>query len=126
MKREIKSMKAPLPIGPYSQAIKVGSTLFISGQIAMEKSEGKELTIEEETYSVLQNIKAILTEAKLNLENVAKVSIFIKNMEQFHKINSVYSSFFEGVEVFPARETVEVSRLPKNVAIEISAIAVEF
>lgn len=119
-------MKAPLPIGPYSQAIKVGNTLFISGQIAMEKSEGKELTIEEETHSVLQNIKAIITEAELNLENIVKVSIFIRDMEQFHKINGIYNSFFEGVEIFPARETVEVSRLPKNVDIEISAIAVEF
>ena len=122
-KKAINSSKAPAPIGPYSQAIESNGTIYISGQIAIDQSSGELIndSIESETHQVLKNLKAILEEAGLTLNDVVKCSIFIKDMGQFAAINSVYATYFPNTP--PARETVEVSRLPKDVNVEISAIA---
>lgn len=122
MKKIINTDKAPLPIGPYNQAVQFGNMLFVSGQIALS-SEGKILgnNIEEETEIVMQNIGNILTEAGYNYGNIIKSSIFIKDMNQFALINGVYGEYFDGMA--PARETVEVARLPKDANVEISIIA---
>ncbi|WP_026934327.1 RidA family protein [Christiangramia echinicola] len=127
MKKIIKTNNAPAPIGPYNQAILSGNTLYISGQIAIDPKSGdlKINDLEEETTLVLENLKAILTEAGLNLNHVVKTSIFISDMNNFGKINDVYSRYFDS-ESAPARETVEVANLPKFVNVEISAIAVKF
>lgn len=127
MKKIVKTDKAPAPIGPYNQAIFAGNTLYISGQIALDPESGDLKTddLEKETLLVLENLKAILTEAGLGLENVVKTSIFISDMNNFGKINEVYSRYFDS-ENAPARETVEVANLPKFVNVEISAIAVKF
>ena len=123
-KKSINSPAAPAPIGPYSQAIESSGTIYISGQIAIDQTSGAMVnnTIQEETHQVLKNLSAILEQAELTLNDVVKCSIFIKDMDQFGAINEVYGSYFEDVP--PARETVEVSRLPKDVNVEISAIAV--
>jgi 2-iminobutanoate/2-iminopropanoate deaminase len=123
-KEVINSSAAPEPIGPYSQAIRSNGTLYISGQIAIDQSSGMLITdnIEEETHQVMRNLDAILVEAGLTFNNIVKCSIFIKDMGQFAAINSVYATYFS--ESPPARETVEVVRLPKDVNVEISAIAV--
>ena len=123
-KEVINSPAAPEPIGPYSQAISSNGTLYISGQIAIDQSSGMLITdtIEEETHQVMCNLKAILIQAGLTLNNIVKCSIFIKDMDQFAAINSVYATYFP--ESPPARETIEVVRLPKDVNVEISAIAV--
>lgn len=125
MKKIVKTNQAPAPIGPYNQAVKANGFLFVSGQIPADPKTGEILkgTIEEETELVMENLNAILTEAGLSFENIIKSSIFIKNMDDFGKINSVYGSYF--TDNFPARETVEVARLPKDVNVEISVIAVE-
>ncbi len=126
MKKEIITITgAPAPIGPYSQGVKVNGMLYLSGQIAIDPASGdlKMGSIEEQTHQVMKNIASLLSEAKMNWENVIKVSIFISDMENFAKINEVYASYFSSD--FPARETVEVSRLPKDVDVEISIIAVE-
>ena len=127
MKKVVKTENAPAPIGPYNQAIFAGNTLYISGQIAIDPKSGdlKIDDLEEETTLVLENLKAILSEAGLTLDNVVKTSIFISDMNNFARINEVYSRFFNG-EKAPARETVEVANLPKFVNVEISAIAVKF
>ena len=127
MKKIIETKNAPAPIGPYNQAVFAGNTLYISGQIAIDPKTGELNTVdlEAETVQVLENLKAILTEAGLSLENVVKTSIFISDMNNFGKINEVYSRYFES-ENAPARETVEVANLPKFVNVEISAIAVKF
>lgn len=125
MKKIVKTNQAPAPIGPYNQAVKANGFLFVSGQIPADPKTGEILkgTIEEETELVMENLNAILTEAGLSFKNIVKSSIFIKNMDDFAKINSVYGSYF--IDNFPARETVEVARLPKDVNVEISVIAVE-
>ena len=125
MKTIINTPNAPAPIGPYNQAVKVGNMLFTSGQIALDPLSGELNTsnIIDETKLVMSNVIAILEEAGMNLSNVVKASIFIKDMGQFATINEVYGSYFTENE--PARETVEVSRLPKDVNIEISVIASE-
>ena len=125
MKIIINTDKAPAPIGPYNQAVKVGNMLFTSGQIALDPKTGELNTsdIISETKLVMANIEAILEEAGMNLSNIVKSSIFIKDMNQFATINDVYGSYFTENE--PARETVEVARLPKDVNIEISVIAAE-
>jgi len=122
-KKAIISPAAPAPIGPYSQAIESNGTLYISGQIAIDQATGSLLTenIEGETHQVMKNLKAILEQAGLTLNNIVKCSIFIKDMDQFAEINTVYATYF--ADTPPARETVEVSRLPKDVNVEISAIA---
>ena len=126
MKKEIiKTDKAPAPIGPYNQAIKTGNMIFISGQIAINPATGELETgdLETETKLVMENLKAILTEASCTFENVIKTSIFISDMNNFAKINEIYDTYFQA-ETAPARETVEVANLPKFVNVEISAIAV--
>lgn len=123
-KTVIYSPEAPEPIGPYSQAIQTGNILFISGQIAIERATGKILTstIEEETNQVMQNLAMILKAAGYDFSNVVKTSIFLCDMNNFPKVNEIYGQFFK--EQPPARETVEVSRLPKDVNVEISCIAI--
>ena len=119
----IKTSTAPAPIGPYNQAVFAGNTLYISGQICIDPSSGelKKKDIQEETHQVMHNLKAILSEAGLKFENVVKTTIFITDMNRFSEINEVYGKYFEGD--FPARETVQVSALPRFVNVEISMIA---
>jgi 2-iminobutanoate/2-iminopropanoate deaminase len=125
-KKVIYSANAPEPIGPYSQAVQAGNMLFISGQIAIQKSTGNMITqnVEEETKQVMQNISEILKAAGLNFTSVVKTTIFLKDMGSFPKVNDVYGQYFQ--QQPPARETVEVSRLPKDVNVEISCIAIAF
>ena len=115
---------APAPIGPYNQAVQTGNMLFISGQICIDPSTGnlKNKDVQEETHQVMHNLKAILQEAGMDFKNVVKTSIFITDMNRFAEINEVYGKYFDGN--FPARETVQVSALPKFVNVEISMIAV--
>jgi 2-iminobutanoate/2-iminopropanoate deaminase len=124
MKKIINTKQAPAPIGPYSQAIFINDTLYVSGQIAIEPSTGKLITINiiKETNQVMHNIMNILNEAEMDFSNVVKTTIFLTDMNNFPHVNEVYSSYFK--ENFPARETVEVSRLPKDVNVEISIVAV--
>lgn len=124
MKKIITTHQAPPPIGPYNQAVLKNNMLFISGQIAFNVATQTFETenIKQETQLVMQNLKAILSEAGLNFENVVKTSIFIKDMNDFTTINEVYGAYFKS-ETAPARETVEVARLPKDVNVEISMIA---
>ena len=124
MKTEIYSNNAPTPLGPYSQAIKHGNMIFISGQIAMNYQNNNIISenIAEETETVMKNIISILKESGCNFQNIVKCSIFLSDMNFFDEVNKVYSKYFS--YPFPARETVEVSRLPKNVNVEISAIAI--
>ncbi len=123
MKEIINSSKAPAPIGPYSQAVKFGNTLYVSGQIPIDQASGELVsgTIEEETEQVMKNLSYILEAAGLSFDNVLKCSIFVSSMGDFAKINEVYGKYF--TENPPARETVEVSGLPKGVNVEISCIA---
>lgn len=123
MKTIINAPSAPAPIGPYSQATEFNGFVFISGQIAIDQSTGKVVnsTIEEETKQVMTNIGHILEQAGLNYSNILKTTIFIRDMSQFAQINAMYGAYF--IENPPARETVEVSRLPKDVGVEISCIA---
>ena len=126
MKKIITTPNAPAPIGPYNQAILSGNTLYTSGQIAINP-ETNELVlndIETETKQVMHNLKAVLEAANMTFEHVVKSSIFISNMDDFTKINAVYGGFFDEANA-PARETVQVARLPKNVNVEISVIAVK-
>ncbi len=126
MKQIIVTKGAPEPIGPYSQAILHGNTLYVSGQIAIDPESGNlvKKDIESETRRVMKNLGAVLAEAKMDFSNVVKCTIFIKDMDDFKKINKVYGSYFDPVTA-PARETVEVARLPKEVRVEISCIAVK-
>jgi 2-iminobutanoate/2-iminopropanoate deaminase len=122
MKEIISTDNAPAAIGPYSQAVQYGDFLFVSGQIAFDPATGElvEGDIEVQTKRVLENVKAIIEAAGFQLENVVKCSCFLSNMEDFVRFNTVYESYFG--ESAPARETVEVSRLPKDVQVELSAI----
>ncbi len=124
-KQIIHTADAPAPIGPYSQAVKAGNLLFISGQIALKPGTSALVTgnIQEETEIVMQNIKAILEVSGLGFANVIKTTIFLKDMDLFAPVNEVYGKFF--TSDFPARETVAVKGLPKNVNVEISMIASE-
>jgi 2-iminobutanoate/2-iminopropanoate deaminase len=120
----INTPNAPAPIGPYNQAVMIGSMLFISGQICIDPSTGelKNKDIQEETHQVMHNLKAILQAAEMDFSHVLKTSIFLTDMHQFGAVNEVYGKYFE--TDFPARETVQVSALPKFVNVEISMIAV--
>ncbi len=122
MKKLISTDKAPAAIGPYSQAIQFSGLLFVSGQIAIDPKTGEfaEGGIEAQTEQVLENLKAIIEEAGMTLKNVLKCSCFLKNMEDFVTFNSVYDRYFG--ETPPARETIEVARLPKDAMVEVSAI----
>ena len=123
MKKIIHTPHAPAPIGPYSQAVLLNGILYCSGQIAIDPLTSRLITgaIENETHQVMKNIKALLTAAGMDFSHIIKSSIFISDMNNFAKINEVYGSYFS--KDFPARETVQVSRLPKDVNIEISVIA---
>lgn len=125
MKNIIKTTNSPAPIGPYSQAVKIGNTLYTSGQIAINPETGKlEMdSIEIETHQVMKNMEAVLNDANMTFDNVVKTSIFILNMDNFSHINEIYGQYF--TSNFPARETVEVARLPKDVNLEISMIAIK-
>lgn len=125
MKKAIQIPGAPAPIGPYSQAILHGNTLYVSGQIPLDPFSGQLVTdtIENATHRVLQNITALLTEAGMSRDNIVKCSIFLKSMDDFANMNAVYAEYFGTVP--PARETVQVAKLPLDVPIEISCIAIK-
>ncbi|MGK4568028.1 RidA family protein [Flavobacterium sp. 3HN19-14] len=125
MKKIIYTDKAPAPIGPYSQAVQIGNTLYTSGQIALNPATMELVLddIETETEQVMQNLKALLSEAGMTFENVIKTTIFIMDMGDFAKINGIYGNYFDE-KTAPARETVQVAGLPKGVNVEISMIAV--
>ena len=124
MKKIIETSKAPAPIGPYSQAVMFDDTLYTSGQICINPETGNLVldNINMETEQVMINLKAVLEAAQMNFDNVMKATIFIKNMDDFQDINGVYGSYFDEAHA-PARETVQVARLPKDVNVEISLIA---
>ena len=125
MKTVINTVNAPAPIGPYSQAIEAGNFIFFSGQVAINPVTN-ELVLDDiktETTQVMENINAVLTEAGFDFSDIVKTSIFLKDMQTFAQVNEVYGSYF--TEKFPARETVAVAGLPKNVNVEISVTAVK-
>jgi len=124
MKKIIESKNAPAPIGPYSQAVKVGNMLYTSGQIAIDPATGELLTsdITTETTRVMENLRAVLEAAGMGFEQVVKASIFLSDMANFNDVNEVYAGYFDADNA-PARETVEVANLPKYVNVEISVIA---
>ncbi len=124
-KQAVLTAHAPKPIGPYSQAIRTGSFLFCSGQVPLDPASGAlvgEGDVVAQTHQVLKNVGAVLKEAGAGFDSVVKTTIFLKSMGDFPKVNEVYAAYFTGVT--PARSTVEVSRLPKDVSVEIEAIAV--
>lgn len=116
---------APKPIGPYSQAVWAGNTLYLSGQIALNPKSNELVmdSIEAETRQIMENIGAVLSSQKLNFDNIVKTSIFLKDMGDFARVNAIYGTYFEAD--FPARETIQVAGLPLNVNVEISIIAVK-
>lgn len=124
MKEIISTPNAPAAIGPYSQAVRAGSLLFVSGQIPLDPASGQlvENTIQAQAACSLENLKAILTQAGGTLDNVVKTTVFLKDMEDFVEMNRVYKTYFP--ENCPARSAVQVARLPKDVLVEIEAIAV--
>lgn len=126
MKTIIKTNDAPKPLGPYNQAVLSGNTMYLSGQIAIDPNTGKLILddIKAETLQVMHNLNAVLTAANFTFEDVVKSSIFISDMDNFSLINEVYGSFFKD-DTAPARETAQVARLPKDVNVEISMIAVK-
>ena len=123
-KQIINTTNAPAPIGPYNQAVQAGNWLFISGQVAFVPATGDLITsgIKDETAQVMKNLQAILTEANITFDNVVKTTIFLSDMSLFADVNEVYGSYF--TSDYPARETVAVKGLPKNVNVEISMIAI--
>ena len=125
MKKIIETPNAPAPIGPYSQAVLAGNTLYVSGQIAINPKNGelKNYNLEIETRQVMANLEAVLSAADMHWKNVVKCSIFLKSMDDFTEVNSIYAEVFKSDP--PARETVEVSQLPKDVRVEISCIAIK-
>ena len=125
MKKIIKTENAPKPIGPYNQAVIAGNYMFISGQIALNPKTGDLIlnNIVDETVQVMENLKAVLDKANLSFENVVKTTIFLSSMDDFKSVNEVYGSYLTN-DTAPARETVEVSKLPVGVNVEISMIAI--
>jgi 2-iminobutanoate/2-iminopropanoate deaminase len=123
MKEIITTSQAPAPIGPYNQAVRTGNLLFISGQICIDPATGELVggSIGDETHQVMKNLMAILLQAGMDLSKVVKTTIFLTDMKKFSEVNEVYGQYFKGN--YPARETVEVSALPKFVNVEISMIA---
>lgn len=126
MKKIINTQNAPSPIGPYTQAVLINDLLFTSGQIAIDVKTNELISenIKDETMKVMENLQEILTSAEMNFSNVVKTTIYLSNMDSFLEVNDVYSKFFRDSSTAPARETVEVARLPKNANVEISMIAV--
>jgi len=123
IKTIVNTENAPAPIGPYNQAILCGDMLFISGQVALKPGSTvlANKDIIEETHQVMKNLQSILSEAKMNFNNVVKTTIFLSDMELFNQVNDIYGSYFDND--FPARETIAVKGLPKNANVEISMIA---
>ena len=126
-KQIINTSSAPAPIGPYNQAVLVGDTLYISGQICIDPASGalRNQDIQQETHQVMHNLRAILAAADMTFHHVVKTTIFITDMNRFSEINEVYGKYFDSNSTFPARETVQVSALPKFMNVEISMIAVK-
>ncbi len=124
MKKIIQTVDAPMPIGPYSQAILVNGVLYASGQIAIDPQTGEivDKSIEDETNQVMKNIGAVLKAADMSFSNVVKTSIFLSDMDYFTKVNETYGKYFDGD--YPARETIAVKTLPKSVNVEISVTAI--
>lgn len=124
-KKIIRTDNAPAPIGPYNQAVQYGNMLFVSGQIALDPKDGSlfQGDIAQETEIVMNNLKAILTEAGMDFSNIIKTSIFLMDMGKFATVNEVYARYFTGN--FPARETVQVAGLPRGVQVEISVVAAQ-
>lgn len=124
-KKIITSKNAPAPIGPYSHGVLIGNTLYVSGQVGKDPVTGELMLsdIKKETTRVMENVKGILTDAGMDFTNVVKTTIFLTNLDNFAAVNEVYGSYFTGD--YPARETVQVSRLPLNVNVEISVVAVK-
>ena len=127
MKKIVKSKNAPLPVGPYNQAVMCNNTLYISGQVAINPSNNKLIrgSINDETTQIMENIKSILNEAQLNFKNVVRSKIYLTDIKNFESVNKVYGSYFEKNEE-PARTTIEVSGLPLGVSVEIDMIAVNY
>ncbi len=127
VKKQVTSDNVPAPIGPYSQAILTGGILFISGQIPVNSLTNEIIldNIELATHLVMENLRAVLKEADMNFGNIVKTSIFLKDMNDFSVVNEIYGGYFNGKTPPPARETVQVAKLPKDVQIEISAIAIK-
>jgi 2-iminobutanoate/2-iminopropanoate deaminase len=124
MKTTISTTKAPGAIGPYSQAVRIGDMLFASGQLGMHPETGAfAATVEEQTVQALENVRGILEAAELAFTNVVKTTIFLKDMNDFPKVNDIYRTYFS--EPYPARSTVEVARLPKDGLVEVEVIAVQ-
>jgi|SRR6185312_13520411 len=125
MKTVINTSHAPAPIGPYSQAVIAGNLVFVSGQIAMDQASGELIinNIEAETKQVMENIAAILKQGGIDFSAVVKTTIFLKDMQDFAKVNEVYGAYFKNQ--FPARETIQVAGLPRNVNVEISVTAIK-
>lgn len=123
MKQIVNTLKAPAPIGPYSQAVRAGNLLYVSGQIAIDPTTNELIAggIEAETRQAMTNIEAVLEEAGYTFNDVVKTTIFITDMQLFPMVNTIYGEYFN--EIFPARETVAVAGLPKNVNVEISVTA---
>ena len=121
----INTSNAPAPIGPYNQAVLAGNTLFISGQICIDSVNGqlKNKDLQEETHQVMNNLRCILREAGMTFDNVVKTTIFLTDMHRFSEVNEIYGKYFS--DSFPARETVQVSALPKFVNVDIGMIAVK-
>ena len=124
MKRAINTDRAPSPVGPYSQSVRAGGFLFVSGQIALDPVSGKMLNsdVGEETHMIMKNLEAILEAAGLDFDYVVKCTIFVRDIRQYARINEIYAGYFSGPHP-PARELVEVSNLPKDASVEISLIA---
>jgi 2-iminobutanoate/2-iminopropanoate deaminase len=125
MKKIINTSNAPAPIGPYSQAVAAGNFIFVSGQIPVDSATGEVVSesVTAETKLVMENIKAVLSAAGVGFEHIVKTTIFLTDMQTFAQVNQVYGSYF--TDQFPARETVQVAALPKNVNVEISVIAIK-
>jgi 2-iminobutanoate/2-iminopropanoate deaminase len=126
-KQIINTSSAPAPIGPYNQGVRIGDMLFISGQICIDPATGKlnNLDIQQETHQVMHNLRAILEASDMSFHHAVKTTIFITDMNRFSEVNEVYGKYFDTNSSFPARETVQVSALPKFVNVEISMIAVK-
>lgn len=125
-KKIIRSHQAPAPLGPYNQAVMAGNTLYVSGQIAIDQTTGNMINqdIVAETHQVMKNLGFVLDAANMTFDSVVKCTIFVQNLDHFKTMNEVYGSYFDE-DTAPARETVEVARLPKDVHIEISCIAIK-
>ena len=125
MKKIITSKNAPAPIGPYSHAVQSGNMLFVSGQVGKHPTTGELMLadIKTETTQVMENVKGILTDAGMDFTHIVKTTIFLTDMNDFASVNEVYGSYFTGD--YPARETVQVSKLPLNVNVEISVTAIK-